>query len=600
MGDWLKDMGKAASNVGKAISNEAGRVVNEAGRHVTESINDIAKETEKNGFVGGAVAFIDKTSIGNITAGAIDSIIPGADLPPAVVDGISMGVNAFSGGPGAIPAIIDGFQLLGAAGGALGGAGGAKAGAPAAAAAKPTPAQQAAAQDPAATRMQTPESPSTAFERFTGSTVHVDQLRAVAVKDAEANVTSVGGGTVERMGDNTYVIASNGNDTISVERQKDGSVKVSINGESTTLSAKDAENLIILAKDGKDAVNVKGVDGVKVIAGRGDDVVSVEGDNVKVYGGAGKDRVNVDGDNAKVDGGLGRDKLTVSGNNAKVSGGKGVDVITVEGNNATIRGGGSLDIIKGGGRNASIDGGSGKTINKFEDRPPQLSTRDGAAYKGDIADYMKNHPNAGFGGNVGGAGDVNSGFVSNDFITGEISGPKGGRVSGSKDPKLAKLERDLEKATRDIDKILSNPNLSFEDMIFLLMRAVIKQSESEVKIDLQKEKNDRTAASDAKKQIDGKFDGELQGLNKEQEGIAGMAAGPDKDKKQAALNTKKTDFERRKTSAGNDFSEKAEARSEKFEELKEALQKVSEMQQALSNIMNSLHQTAQNAIGNIR
>ena len=140
-----------------------------------------------------------------------------------------------------------------------------------------------------------------------------------------------------------------------------------------------------------------------------------------------------------------------------------------------------------------------------------------------------------------------------DFIGGET----GGRVSGRKDPKLAKLERDLEKATRDIDKILSNPNLSFEDMIFLLMRAVIKQSESEVKIELQKEKNDRKAASDAKKGVDAKFDKELVGLNKEQERIAGMKPGEAKDTAQAQLATKKSDFDRRKTAAGNDFSEQA-------------------------------------------
>ena len=51
-----------------------------------------------------------------------------------------------------------------------------------------------------------------------------------------------------------------------------------------------------------------------------------------------------------------------------------------------------------------------------------------------------------------------------------------------------------------------------------------------------------------------------------------------------------------------DFVSMADKRAEQtiIEELKNALQKIGEMQTALSNIMNALHQTAMNAIGNIR
>jgi len=47
----------------------------------------------------------------------------------------------------------------------------------------------------------------------------------------------------------------------------------------------------------------------------------------------------------------------------------------------------------------------------------------------------------------------------------------------------------------------------------------------------------------------------------------------------------------------NDFND---SRAEQFEVIKNAMQKLTEMQQALSNILNTMHQTAMNTIGNIR
>ena len=108
------------------------------------------------------------------------------------------------------------------------------------------------------------------------------------------------------------------------------------------------------------------------------------------------------------------------------------------------------------------------------------------------------------------------GFISNDFISGEIGGGKGPK--GPKDDKMKKLEADLDKATRDIERILNDPTLSFEDMIFLLMRAVIKQSESEVKIQLEGEKAGREADKAARDSGGGEIDGlqsKFNGLAKE-------------------------------------------------------------------------------------
>lgn len=430
MGDWLKDMGKAISNVGKAASNEAGRVVNEAGRHMTESIQDIEKGVKEGGFVGGAIAAADKLSFGNMAAGAVDSIIPGKDLPGPVVDGISLFVNI--GTANSVPALIDGFQLLGGlfAGGAT---------------PQLTQQQQVAAQDPAATQMQSPESPTDAAARQ-GST--------------------------------------------STERSH--------------------------ARHGRYEAYCKETGYPR--------------------------RPNTDGMSTK-------DK------------------------NLALK-------------------------HWAEAKAEWARKHDHGAHRGDylgkLNDYLDLRPHGGFGSVPGDAG----GFISNDFIGFETGGGKG--TKGAKDPKLAKLERALDAATRDIERILNDPSLSFEDMIFLLMRAVIKQSEAEVKIELQNEKSlrkDDKAARDAGR---AEINKEQNALNKEQERVAGLAEGPEKEKAKAGLATKRSELEQKQQRLSDSVGDRAEARNEKFEELKEALQKVSEMQQALSNIMNTLHQTAMNAIGNIR
>jgi hypothetical protein len=134
--------GAAIGNLFKSIGNEAGRAVKEAGRHVTESINDITKAVETGGIVGGAVAFYDKTSLGNMAAGLVDSIIPGKDLPSSLVNGISAAVNAATGNPIALLDLVQGFSSLGKTGSAPAAGSGQKMQTP------QSPSEAAAAKDP--------------------------------------------------------------------------------------------------------------------------------------------------------------------------------------------------------------------------------------------------------------------------------------------------------------------------------------------------------------------------------------------------------------------------------------------------------------------
>ncbi|MDP2341574.1 MAG: hypothetical protein Q8O67_11485 [Deltaproteobacteria bacterium] len=400
-------------NLWNSVTKEAGRAVNEAGRHVSESINDIGKAVEKDGLVGGVVAAYDKFSIGNIAAGAIDSIIPGEDLPPEIVNGISLGVNLLSvvgGGPGLIGAAIDGFQLLS-------GDGTKKA---------PNAAQQAAANDPASTRTQTPESPKAAAERAKAAKGEArSEARQAAINEARAEAR-------ERLHEKAQT----------------------------------------------------------------------------------------------------------------------------------------------------------NRINDLEGRVAHLE---------ELAGIQETKPGGGYGGYDDVELGMGGGFISNDFIKGEIGGAR-----GKGNAKLNEMERELAKADAEIEAILNNPNLAFEDMIFALMSAIIKSSEKEIKATLDLEKagrKDDKALRDAGR-------GEIEGLQGELKGLTEKAAAEPDQKKKEALTTKanglRTTIESKQIRLQDSVGDKAESRSERFEELKESLQKIGEMQQALSNIMNALHQTAQNAIGNIR
>ncbi|MBM4283015.1 MAG: hypothetical protein FJ137_20425 [Deltaproteobacteria bacterium] len=179
-------------------------------------------------------------------------------------------------------------------------------------------------------------------------------------------------------------------------------------------------------------------------------------------------------------------------------------------------------------------------------------------------------------------------------------GGRGDDVARAGRRRLVQLERDLRQADAEIDRILKNPNLCFEDMVFLLMRALVKQSQLEVKVGLQSEKNDRDIARGAERAERRSLQDAESALARDRARISGMADGADKNRALADLGTRQTSFNARRETFTADVGAATESRQERFEELKQAMQKITEMQQALSNILNTLHQTAMNTIGNIR
>ena len=147
-------------------------------------------------------------------------------------------------------------------------------------------------------------------------------------------------------------------------------------------------------------------------------------------------------------------------------------------------------------------------------------------------------------------------------------------------------EGKTDKADAEIDRLLANKNLCFEDLIFLLMRKVIQQGQDEVK-----------GMAGELRRVGEKNRGDRRELN---EDIADMKHTFENTRDPAARERLANQIRAKEEDRDLTVEERMEPRAELAEQLKNALQKLSEMQQALSNVLNTQHETAMGAIRNIR
>jgi hypothetical protein len=163
--------------------------------------------------------------------------------------------------------------------------------------------------------------------------------------------------------------------------------------------------------------------------------------------------------------------------------------------------------------------------------------------------------------------------------------------------KPGRIKKDVDNATSELDKILNNPNLSFEDMIFMLMSAIMKEQQSDVKEMTKELRDKKNAFEGTKADLRANLDKAEGAMLKAQ---AAASKNPGDEKAAKGLADARANFraaESELNDRSNDFND---SRAEQFEVIKNAMQKLTEMQQALSNILNTMHQTAMNTIGNIR
>lgn len=195
------------------------------------------------------------------------------------------------------------------------------------------------------------------------------------------------GRRVETM-DQVVIRTGGEDDVVHVSQREDGSLDVTVNGQSTNIVLEDGQELAIRTGGGDDKVTVESNvevnidvdsgDGDDVIValgsgndrieagngddtitvaeggnyvdgGRGDDTIIATGGDSAVYGGYGEDTIIVTGDNNYIDAGRGNDNVTVTGDTNVIGGGRGNDTITSNGDNTIYTGrGGTAVHVHGG------------------------------------------------------------------------------------------------------------------------------------------------------------------------------------------------------------------------------------------------------------
>ncbi len=559
MSQIKKNDSNPIANLVGSIGKEFERMGTETARHVTESINEVSKGVKDGGVVGGTVAFFDKISLGTMVAGAVDVVIPGADLPKPLAEGIASTVNLLSGNPLGYVDLVQSFMALSDGG------------------------KAASAPDgkaPAGQRMQTPESPAQAHHQAI-----VRPAPRLPVPDR------LGGSIVTQAGGQILVTGTNKADTITVNKQADGNVKVTVNGESMMLTAEQAKNLVIAGNRGDDKITVgPGLSGVMINAGAGNDAIVVSANGATIAGGDGNDSITVVGKGNVLKGGAGDDNINMRGNRNRADGGAGNDAMTFRGNYNVGEGGDGDDRMRAIGNHNLLIGGKGDDTlrtagmgNRAIGGPGQDTV---TKTPGSLIERARDHIGDGF----ASIGDLMSGNEIADLS-------KPGKPADTAQKKLADMEKQAAAALSELDKILNNPDLSFEDMVFMLMTALMKQSQAEVKGMTKDIRDDKEKFETAKIELNAKFDAA-------EEKVLGLEAKlrekPDDKDAAKALGTAKSDLRKLGEDRNDKFSDHNDSRQEQLEALKNAMNKITEMQQALSNVLNSMHQTAMNTIGNIR
>ncbi|UNK42904.1 M91 family zinc metallopeptidase [Luteimonas sp. S4-F44] len=191
-------------------------------------------------------------------------------------------------------------------------------------------------------------------QRTTGSTpdgkpIQIDPLH----KDGQVEIArerTVAQGYVSR--DQVVFTTGSGDDDVGVSQRDDGTLDVSVNGESYEVRLGEGQELTLRTGEGNDTIKVAPNVDVNIVvdAGQGDNDVLVEGngDN-RIASGDGDDLIRVTGS--------GRNDIHTTGGTNEIHGGSGVNVIYGGDGSDTIHAGSGTNYIEGGRGDDVIHGG---------------------------------------------------------------------------------------------------------------------------------------------------------------------------------------------------------------------------------------------------
>jgi len=173
-----------------------------------------------------------------------------------------------------------------------------------------------------------------------GKDIQVDPLHGdgTVTIARERTIADAGFGQTYVSADQLVLTTGGDNDRVGVSQRDDGTLDVTVNGQSYAVRVADGQELTIRTGAGDDVIEVASNVTVNIVAdtGEGDDKIDIAGS----------------GDN-RIDAGDGNDSVDLSGATGRndVFGGSGDDV---------IQGGSGVDVIYGGDGDDTIDGGAGR------------------------------------------------------------------------------------------------------------------------------------------------------------------------------------------------------------------------------------------------
>lgn len=144
-------------------------------------------------------------------------------------------------------------------------------------------------------------------------------------------------------------------DDVQVTNNDNGSLAVSVNGQSYDVEMADGQQLTFRTGDGNDAITIAPDVSVNVVidAGNGDDTITTGAGDATIYGGDGDDVIQTGSGDNYVEAGNGDDQ---------VQGGSGYNVIYGGDGSDKLQGGNGGNYISGGRGNDAIHGGTGEDI----------------------------------------------------------------------------------------------------------------------------------------------------------------------------------------------------------------------------------------------
>jgi Ca2+-binding RTX toxin-like protein len=196
-----------------------------------------------------------------------------------------------------------------------------------------------------------------------GKPITIDTLhtsREVTIT-RERTLADAGGGQQYVSSDQLVLTTGSGNDKLSVQANRDGTLSVKVNGESYQVEMAKGQALTLRTGDGNDVVDVASDVKVNLIvdAGKGDDTVKTGAGDDIVLGGDGNDTINTGAGSDYIEGGNGNDTINAGSGNDVVYGGDGDDKLSGGAGNDYVEGGNGNDVLDGGSGNDMLSGGNG-------------------------------------------------------------------------------------------------------------------------------------------------------------------------------------------------------------------------------------------------